>query len=62
MARFSRKPVASSDKHTIVQLSPEQTAKWRARAAPLLEEWAKSRANGEQTLKTYQEFYRQAGS
>lgn len=58
----SRKPVVNSNKHTIVQLSPEQTAKWSAKAAPLLDEWAKSRANGEKALKTYRELYRQTGS
>ncbi len=57
----ARKPVAASDKQTIVQLSAEQTAKWRAKAEPLLQEWAKSRANGEQALAKYRELYKQAG-
>jgi TRAP-type transport system periplasmic protein len=56
-----RKPVAESDKHTIVQLTPEQTAKWRAKADPLLQEWAKSRGNGEQALAKYREIYKQTG-
>jgi TRAP-type C4-dicarboxylate transport system substrate-binding protein len=54
----ARKPVAASDKQTIVQLSPEQTAKWRAKADPLLQEWAKGRANGEQALAKYRELYK----
>lgn len=58
----ARKPVASSDKHTIVQLSAEQTAKWRAKAAPMLQEWVRSRASGEQALAEYRELYKQAGS
>jgi TRAP-type transport system periplasmic protein len=56
----SRKPVADSDKQTIVQLTPEQTAKWRAKAEPLLQEWAKSRADGEQALAKYRELYKLA--
>ncbi len=55
----SRKPVADSDKQTIVQLTPEQTAKWRAKAEPLLQEWAKSRTDGEQALTKYRELYKQ---
>ena len=55
-----RKPVAESDKQTIVQLSPEQTAKWRAKAEPLLLEWAKSRTDGDQALIKYRELYKQA--
>lgn len=57
----ARKPVAASDKQTIMQLSPEQTAKWRGKAEPLLQEWAKNRANGEQALAKYRELYSQAG-
>ena len=56
----SRKPVAESDKQTIVQLSPEQTAKWRAKAEPLLQEWAKTRTDGDQALMKYRELYKQA--
>jgi len=58
----ARKPVAASDKQTIVPLSPEATAKWRAKAEPLLQEWAKGRANGEEALTRYREIYKQAGS
>lgn len=57
----ARKPVAESDKQKIVQLSPEQTAKWRAKAEPLLQEWSKSRDNGEQALRKYRDLYQQAG-
>ncbi|HVG51383.1 MAG TPA: TRAP transporter substrate-binding protein [Xanthobacteraceae bacterium] len=58
----ARKPVASSDKHTIVQLSPEQTAKWRSKFEPVLQEWVKGRANGEEAMTKYRELYKQAGS
>jgi len=56
----ARKPVAASDKQTIVQLSPELTAKWRAKDEPLLQEWTKSRANGAEALAKYRELYKQA--
>jgi TRAP-type C4-dicarboxylate transport system substrate-binding protein len=56
----ARKPVAASDKQTIVQLSPEQTAKWRSKSDSLLQEWTKSRTDGEQTLAKYRELYKQA--
>jgi TRAP-type transport system periplasmic protein len=53
----AKKPVAESDKQTIVQLSPELTAKWRKSFDPVLQEWARSRANGEETLTKYREIY-----
>jgi TRAP-type C4-dicarboxylate transport system substrate-binding protein len=56
----ARKPVAESDKQKIVQLTPEQTAKWRAKAEPVLAEWTKSRTNGDQALAKYRELYQQA--
>ena len=56
----SKKPVAEFDKHTIVH-SPEQTAKWRSSFEPMLQEWTRSRANGE-PLGKYREIYKQAGS
>ena len=58
----SKKPVAESDKHTIVQLSPELTAKWRSSFEPVLQEWTRSRANGAETMTKYRELYQQAGS
>jgi TRAP-type transport system periplasmic protein len=58
----ARQPVASSDKHTIVQLSPEQTTKWRGKFESTLQEWARGRANGEETLSKYREVYRQVGA
>jgi TRAP-type C4-dicarboxylate transport system substrate-binding protein len=57
--RDGRKPVAESDKQKIVQLTPAQTAKWRAKAEPLLREWAKGRDKGEQTLTKYREIYKE---
>ncbi len=58
----ARKPVANSDKQTIVQLTPEQTAKWRSKFEPVLQEWTRSRANGEEVMTKYREIYKQAGS
>ena len=45
-----------------LQLSPEQTAKWRKNFEPVLQEWTRSRANGEETMTKYRELYQQAGS
>jgi TRAP-type C4-dicarboxylate transport system substrate-binding protein len=42
-------------KHAIVQLTPEQTAKWRERLAPLAAEWAKSAPDGEKVLGAWRE-------
>ena len=55
----SRAPVVASSKHTVVQLTPGQTEKWRSKAAPLLDEWATSRANGGKTLETYRSLFGQ---
>jgi TRAP-type C4-dicarboxylate transport system substrate-binding protein len=55
----ARKPVADSDKQKIVQLTPEQTAKWRTKMEPLLQEWAKSRDKGEQVLTKYREIHKE---
>jgi hypothetical protein len=49
-----RKPSASNpSKHTIVQLSPTQTAEWQAKVAPVIAEWAKAQPDGEKVLETY---------
>lgn len=56
----ARAPVAADSKHTIAQLSPQQNERWLAKATPIIQEWAKTRANGEQTLAQYREFYAKA--
>lgn len=58
----ARKPVASSDKHTVVQLTPEQIAKWRSKFDPVLREWASGRTNGDDALNNYREIYSKTGS
>jgi hypothetical protein len=40
-----------------VQLSPELTGKWRKSFDPVLQEWARSRTNGEEALTKYREIY-----
>jgi len=46
---------AMGGKHAIVDLTPEQTAKWRERLAPLAAEWAKSVPDGEKILGAWRE-------
>jgi TRAP-type C4-dicarboxylate transport system substrate-binding protein len=52
-ANQSRAPVAASDKHKVVRLSPQQSAAWEKRFAPVLAEWAKERAGGDKVLTAY---------
>jgi TRAP-type C4-dicarboxylate transport system substrate-binding protein len=51
----ARNAVKASGKHTVVDLSPEQTAKWRAMVAPITEDWAKTTPGGEKVLSTFRE-------
>jgi TRAP-type C4-dicarboxylate transport system substrate-binding protein len=46
---------AMGGKHAIVALTPEQTARWRERIAPLAAEWAKSTPDGEKVLGAWRE-------
>jgi TRAP-type C4-dicarboxylate transport system substrate-binding protein len=50
--------------HTIVGLTPEQTAKWRERVSPVVDEWARSVPNGAKVLSAYRSLLAQvrAGS
>lgn len=50
-------PAVSDPKHKVVKLGAEQLANWRAKAAPVLAEWTKSRANGGKALEAFKEFY-----
>ncbi|HVA14831.1 MAG TPA: TRAP transporter substrate-binding protein DctP [Stellaceae bacterium] len=50
----SRAPVAAApDKHTIVQLTPAQNAKWRAAVAPVLAAWTASHPGGAKLVARY---------
>lgn len=54
-----RQKFAKLPKHTLVNLTPEQTAAWRDKALPLNEQWAKSVPNGEKILAGYREILAQ---
>jgi TRAP-type C4-dicarboxylate transport system substrate-binding protein len=58
----ARSAVKASGKHTVVELTPEQTAKWRGLVAPITEEWSKSTPGGAKVLATYQELLAKAKS
>jgi TRAP-type transport system periplasmic protein len=40
-------------KRTLVPLTPGQDAEWRQKVAPVIEDWAQSRPNGQKILETY---------
>jgi TRAP-type C4-dicarboxylate transport system substrate-binding protein len=44
---IARGNVQKMDKHAIVQLTPAQADVWRKAAAPVVEEWKKTRPGGE---------------
>ena len=46
-----RSAVAKMANHTIVQLNPQQRDAWRTAAAPVIDEWKKSRPSGEQSAQ-----------
>lgn len=56
----ARTAVKASAKHTVINLPPEQTAKWRSLVAPVTEEWAKGTPGGERVLSTYRELLAKA--
>ena len=56
----ARAPVAASDKHKLVTLTPEQYESWRKKVAIVREDWAKERANGQEAIDAYEKFYNEA--
>jgi TRAP-type C4-dicarboxylate transport system substrate-binding protein len=53
-AAASRAPAAADPaKHTIVQLSPAQTAEWAKAINPVIDEWTASHPGGAELLATY---------
>lgn len=50
-------PVASSDKHKIVQLDARQTKAWQDKFISIRGDWAKERAGGDKVLETFQSIY-----
>ena len=53
MAATVRNKVKADAKQTIVDLTPAQNAQWRQKIAPVLDEWAKNRPDGEKVLTTF---------
>ena len=45
--------VARGDKRTIVDLTPEQTAAWQKKLAPLVDNWVRATPDGEKVLAAY---------
>jgi TRAP-type C4-dicarboxylate transport system substrate-binding protein len=56
-AARARTPVAASDKHRLVQLTPQQRAAWEAKASPILEDWTKERAGGDKVVAAFRTIY-----
>ncbi len=53
-ALLSRAPAAAApDKHTIVQLTPAQSRKWRDTISPVIAAWTSSHPGGAKLLETY---------
>jgi TRAP-type C4-dicarboxylate transport system substrate-binding protein len=52
----SREMVRASGKRTIVELTPEQTAKWRERVSPVYADWVQGTPEGEKLLAQFRQF------
>ena len=48
-----RDEIKASPKQTVVTLSAEQAAEWRAKMTPMIDAWAKAVPNGEKILATF---------
>lgn len=53
VAAETRNQIKALDKHAVAALTPEQARQWQQKIAPVIEEWAKSRAGGEKVLEMY---------
>jgi TRAP-type C4-dicarboxylate transport system substrate-binding protein len=60
--RFARACVAAGNEnrpnliargHVISQLAPDEAARWKARVAPMIDEWVKATTHGAETLAAY---------
>lgn len=58
----ARGPVASSDKHKIVELSPQQAKAWQDKVAGVRADWAKERPGGDKVLEAFQSSYAQVAA
>ena len=55
----ARKQVEATKGHTVVTLTPEQTAEWRTRDTPYIEDWIKTIPGGEKVYLKYAELIKQ---
>jgi TRAP-type C4-dicarboxylate transport system substrate-binding protein len=53
MEQEGRERVRAMAGHTLAEMSPEEAARWRARIAPVVEEWTKRTPDGAAVLATY---------
>jgi TRAP-type C4-dicarboxylate transport system substrate-binding protein len=58
----ARTPVASSDKHKIVQLDQQQSKTWQDKVAAVRDAWVNERPGGDKVIKAFQEIYAQAAA
>ena len=54
--------IAVEAKHTIVQLTPEQTATWKAKVQPVVDDWTTSRKNGKEALAFFTKAHDEAAA
>ena len=59
-AQRARAPVAASDKHKLVKLTPEQYESWKKKVAIVTDTWTKERPNGEKVYEQFVKFYNDA--
>jgi TRAP-type C4-dicarboxylate transport system substrate-binding protein len=52
-SRAARAPIASSDKHKIVDLSPAEAQRWADEVKPVIDRWVSAHPGGEQVLAAY---------
>jgi TRAP-type C4-dicarboxylate transport system substrate-binding protein len=58
-AARAREPAAASDKHRIVELTPQQVQVWKDKVEPIVADWAKEHAGGDQAIAAFRRLYAQ---
>jgi TRAP-type transport system periplasmic protein len=61
-AARARVPIAASDKHKIIKLTPEQFESWKKKVAVVTETWTKDRPNGAKVYEQFVKFYQDAAA
>ena len=59
-AARARAPVAASDKHKMVKLTPEQFESWKKKVAIVTETWIKDRPDGDKVYAQFVKYYTDA--